>query len=427
MTGGQRVWPALAALAVALLVASLAVAPAWAAWTPPVDVARAQSPDSFSSSGVNVAPDGSVFFTWDRSGAVETRVRAPDGTFSAVRRITPSGTVARYSDFGIAVDSQDTAYYVWTVAGSDRRYVRTRVRHADGTLGPAQTLASAPGTGNGDADEVDVGVDRSGRAVFSWILYQPGQASLQTRTRSRAGGLGPTLDVGTGGYYGMTVTPAGRAIFGWQARAGYLARVLSPTGTLGPQLRVSPTGTDGQVASGGEDAVFSWKQPGPGEDWRIMTREWSPGGSLGPPQVISRGNVTSSAGGEGLAAVAPDGTAAFYWWASGRPEARVRTPSGSLGPIAHVFGDLHDDTGLEVVGDANDNFLFLADNAVIGGKLRSIVRTRSADGTWGPIHVLSPSGFNAYSGQVAMNAAGDAAATWYEGKRGFAVQGALGP
>jgi hypothetical protein len=56
-----------------------------------------------------------------------------------------------------------------------------------------------------------------------------------------------------------------------------------------------------------------------------------------------------------------------------------------------------------------------------------MVRTLSAGGAWGPIHVLSPSGFNAYSGQVAMNAAGDAAATWYEGKRGFAVQGAFGP
>jgi hypothetical protein len=158
-----------------------------------------------------------------------------------------------------------------------------------------------------------------------------------------------------------------------------------------------------------------------------MTRELSPGGSLAPPQVISRGNVTSSASGEGLVAAAPDGTAAFYWWASGRPEARVRSPSGSLGPTAHVFGDLHADTGLEVVGDANDDFLFLADNAVIGGKLRSVVRTLSAAGAWGPIHVLSPPGFNAYSGQVAMNAAGDAAATWYEGKRGFAVQGAFGP
>ncbi len=356
-------------------------------------------------------------------------MRAPAGTFTAVRRITPPGTVARYSDFGVAVDSQGTAYYVWTAAGSDRRYVRTRVRYADGTLGAVQTLASAPGTGDGDnTDEVDVGVDESGRAVFSWILYRPGQASLQVRTRSPAGKLGPTLDVGTGGYYGMTVTPAGRAIFGWQARAGYLARVLSPAGRLGPQLRVSATAdAGGQVASGGENVVFSWQQPGPGDDARMMTRELSAGGSLGPPQAIARGNVTSSGSGEGLVAVAPDGTAAYYWWASGRPEARVRSPSGSLGPIVHVFGDLHQDTGLEVVGDANDDFLFLADNVVLGGKLRSIVRTRSADGTWGPIHVLSPPGFNAYSGQVAINAAGDAAATWFEGKRGFAVQGVFGP
>jgi hypothetical protein len=158
-----------------------------------------------------------------------------------------------------------------------------------------------------------------------------------------------------------------------------------------------------------------------------MTRDWSPGGALSPPRVIARGNVTSSAGGEGLVAVAPDGTAAYYWWDSGRPEARVKSPSGTLGPTTHVFGDLHDDTGLEVVGDANADFLFLADNAGIGGNARSIVRTRAADGTWGPVHVLSPPGYNAYSGQVAMNAAGDAAATWFEGKRGFAVQGAFGP
>lgn len=427
MTGRNRLAAGFAALAVSSLVALLAVAPASAAWTPGVDVARAKPPD-VTATDVEVAPDGSAVFIWDRAGALDTRVRAPNGTFSAVRRITPRGSLGQYGDFEVAVDSEGTAYYVWGVGGIQGRQVRTRVRYADGTLGPVRTLATAAGTANDYLNEVDVGVDASGRAVFSWVRYQPHQASLQARTRSPGGQLGPTLDVGSGAYHGMTVTPAGRAIFGWQARAGYLARVLSPTGTLGPQLRVSASGNDGQVASGGENVVFDWKQPGPGNDWRIMTREWSPGGSLSPPQVITQGNVTSSAGGEGLIAIAPDGTAAYYWWASGRAGARIRSPSGTLGPIENVFGDIHGDTGLEVVGDASADFVFLLGNAPgAGNKQTAMVRTHSAGGGWGPVHVLTPPGYNAYSARVAINAAGDGAATWYEGKHGFAVQGAFGP
>lgn len=415
----------LSALLVGAMAALLGAAPASAAWTPYFTVAKSEPPSNLFATRVDIAPDGSAVFLWFRAGALQTRVRAPDGTFSAVRTIAPPGTLGGSGDFSdVAVDSKGTAFYVWRV-GTDGRSVRARVRHPDGTLGPVQTLATAGGVFGDAVSNVHVGVDGAGRAVFSWIRDRPdGRPVLQARTRTAAGGLGPTLNLGTAASSSqLIVTPQGRAFFAWDgARDGVFARTLSAAGTLGPRLRLSASGGDADVASGGGSALFSWRQDsGDNSDARIMTREWSPGGSLGPPQVIARGNVLSGVNGK-LIAMAPDGTAAYCWWASGRGQERVRSASGALGPIHTVFG-----TGVcRVAVDANANFVFLG-SAQIGGDQRVVTRTQSAGGALSPVHVLSPAGYDAYSADLAVNARGDAAAVWYEGIRGFAVQGAFGP
>jgi hypothetical protein len=330
----------------------------------------------------------------------------------------------RYAN--LAVDSDGNAYYVWTV-GTDGQYVRARVRHANGTLGPVQTLATAPGDElSGGLRNVNVGVDGAGRAVFSWIRDRGNKAPvLQARTRSATGGLGPVVDVGpAAGYSQLSVTLVGRAVFASESRMGILGRAMSAAGSLGPlqQVSTSAHASDPHVVSAGGRVLFSWRQDTSGGA-AIMARELSHG-SLTPPDIIASGALFSSIW--PTVALAPDGRAAFCWYPAGAgaevAEGRIRSPSGALGPIRTITPD-----GNCVVDIDTSGNVVWSGTVASGGKNRAFARIQPAGDALGPMHLLSPAGYNAYGGEVDVNDGGDAAVVWREGQQGFAVQGAAGP
>ena len=401
----------------AALGAMLYAASASAAWTHYFSLVKAEG---VGAPRVAVAPNGSAAFSWERSGGLQTRVRNPDGTLSPIQAIAPPETFRGFESTDLAVDSDGNAFYVWPV-GLDGRYVRARVRHANGTLGPVQTLATSPGDLDAGLRNVRVGVDGTGRAVFSWIRTKgAGTPVLQARVRSATGGLGPVVDIGSGaGYSQLTVTPGGRALFAWESHMGILGRAMSAAGSVGPlqQVSTSTHAIDPHVVAAGSRILFSWRQE-TGDDASIMARELS-GGSLTPPDVIASGGLLSSIW--PTVAIAPDGRAAFCWYAP-NPVGRVRSPSGALGPVETITPD--GDCVLDM--DASGNVVFGATVAT-GGKKRALARTQPAGGALGPMQLLSPPGYNASFTLVDVNAAGDAAAVWTEGQRGFAIQAAFGP
>lgn len=424
---------ALAMLVIVSTVALLGASRANAAWTRYPNLAKTLKPSSVSIPRVALAPDGSAVFIWTRDGGLRTRVAAPNGMLGPVQPITATNTVgAGPFEFSpgladLAVDPDGTAIYAWRNGRYFGRSVQTRVRHADGTLSPVRTLATAQGTSPSYLDRVHVGVDGTGRAVFSWIRYRPDPpALLQARSRSATGELGPVVNIGAGGLNlsQMTVTPQGRALFAWESHGRILGRAMTAGGDLGPLLELSASGEAPHVVAAGDIALFSWLQR-TADGAQIMARELSPGGSLGSPQVIASGDLSSSSV-DRTAAMAPDGTAALCWSRATQFECRTRSPSGFLGPIENVSGLK---PGRGEVGIDSGGALVFAWNAYDGDRIRVYARTQPVDGSLGPIRALSPvsDNFNAYFGNLAVNPAGDAAVVWQLGKRGFAVQGATGP
>lgn len=413
-----------ASLAIAALVL-LSAAPASASWTPSFTLAKAAGSSHPFIPRVAIAPDGTSVFLWERDGALQTRVRAPGGTLSPVQAIAPPNTVGGHHEADVAVDSDGNAMYVWA-AGVYGYSIRVRVRHANGTLGPVQTLATAPSDDDATAlEDLHVGFDGTGRAVISWIRgrYQK-QPILQTRSRSPAGVLGPVLTVGRSGFYSkLAVTSDGRAFYAWQSRDGVFGRAMNPGGTLGPLQQMSTSGDAVQLAASGGTAVFSWWQ-GTGNYARIMARERWPGGSLGPPEVIASGGLLSSS--SQAVALAPDGTSAFCWL-RGISEARIRSPSGDLGPIQALGQNSSPSVACQVRTDSSGDFVFADGFRTDDYKDRVFARTQPAGGALGPMHVLSPAGYNAHAVDLDVNAAGDVAAAWMLGDRGFAIQAAVGP
>ncbi len=408
---------------VAALAGMLVAASASAAWTPYFNVVNADR-GNFAPK-VAIAPDGTSVFLWgSSSGAnpgVKIRTRAPDGTKSPIQTIGPSAALTGDS-WDLAVDSDGNAFFVWLDVRNEYK-IRARERLANGTLGPVQTLAMADAPAS-ELGHVHVGTDGAGRAVFSWArLRADGSRVVQARSRSAAGILSPTVNVGSASEPQMAVAPDGRTFFTWRARTGaVLSRVLGRGGDLGSIRTISASGFDPQVATDGQSAVYLWVDPGDDQSQaRVMTRERLPGGSLASPQVVAEGG-TLLLSTEGNLAMASDGTASFCWIVAGTgAQGRIRSPSGTLGPTENLGG-----TGCQVGIDSSGDVVF-AESVNFGGKRRIFARTQPAGGSLGPLHVLSPPGYNGYLGGVAVNDTGDAAVVWQEGNRGFAIQGAAGP
>jgi hypothetical protein len=410
-----------ASLVVGLL-SLLAAASASAAWTPYFNLVKADR-HNFGPK-VAVAPDGTAVFLWNSESGldpgVKVRARPAGGPMGPVQKIGSSAVTSDVA-WNVAVDSDGNAFFVWLDVGNGSK-IRARERHANGTLGPVQTLATAQVPF--DLGNVDVGTDASGRAVFSWVRKRPdGSRVVQARSRSAAGALGTTINVGSASEPQMAVAPDGRTFFTWRTRNGaVLSRVMGVGGNLSSIQPISASGFDPQVVTGGGGALYLWVNPGDDQTQaRVMARERLPDGSLASPQVVAEGG-TLLLSTHGNVAMAPDGTAAFCWARGGSGvQGRIRSSSGTLGPIENIGGD-----DCQVGIDASGDVVF-AGSGDLGGKRRIFARTQPAGGALSSVHLLSPAGYNGYLGGVAVNAGGNAAVVWQEGNRGFAIQGAFGP
>jgi hypothetical protein len=372
---------------------------------------------------------------------------------------TPVGTISepgRVNTFEpqVAVNRGGNAIFVWKrrdVAGACPSgqtcfRIHARARSAAGTLSAIQILSAA----GQEAGSPDVALDDAGNAIFVWQRLDGSTACdgrpcqrIQARVRAPNGSLSATRTLSGPGRWSyfpqVEVDVDGNAVFLWRTRDGtgcgeavcysLRTRALSPDRKLSAVQTVSAAAellAELAVTPQG-DAVFVWEKEegtsgcGVSGCTRIQTRARSTDGTLSPIQTLSASNKNAFFP---HVAVDADGDAIFVWESedatndcnsSGctRIRARVRTAEGALSGVQTLSANGRDSLFGRVAVDAGGNAV-IAWQEGIGSCFCTPVRARarSADGTLGPIQVLSEPGRYAGSAQVVMDAGGNAVLFW---------------
>jgi hypothetical protein len=416
----------------------LAAASASAAWTPYVNIANQPG---VNGPLVEMDPAGNSVFMWMQTSdsgqaVVDTRVRAADGTLGPIQRIG-SG----WGQYDLAVDSQANAYYVWSDQNDSGDHLRTRVRSADGTLSAVQTLKTIP---KGESIRGTVAVDASGTAVYAWDQRKDDQSDdlLQARTRSASGTLGPVRSIGTGYLLdwgedaNLAVDASGNTTFVWTMGAtpddGWIhvfTRVLTDDGSLGPVREVSRAGVGGTdprvVVTPSGRALFGWSECTAHCSSVILLVRTRSADGDFGPRQV----VTKT---DDIAALpgldlkmTPTGEAVMSWRTNHAWYARTRAPGGTLGTRKTISSTMPRDSDMDI--DPQGNMVFAwTQFATADSKSRVLTRTESAGGVLSPTHVLSLANYNAYYPNVALSPTGVAAIGWQEGIHGFAIQASFG-
>jgi len=290
---------------------------------------------------VSVDAAGNAHFVWLGSPAsgqriVRTRRLAADGTFGPVQDVSAGGQFPATPR--LAVDAAGNAHFVWQQPGplNVGRLVQTRMRTADGTLGAVQDLSATAQSGE---QHPQLGVDAAGNAHFVWELNNGSTFVVQTRMRAANGALGPVQDLAApGGAAQVAVEPLGDAHFVWLGVSGnsqvIQTRRRVGNGTLGAVQDLSASGQSPgapQVALGaaGGPAHFVWP-PASSTSGIVQARRRAVDLTLGPVQDLSAPGTSTSLA---QVAVDSDGNAQFVWQRDGVVQTRRRAADGTLGAV----------------------------------------------------------------------------------------------
>jgi hypothetical protein len=335
----------------------------------------------------------------------------------------------------VAVGGNGDAAFVWARVVGGAYRVQTRSLTASGILTPIQTL-SGPGSSG-----AEVAVDGDGDATFAWIRSVDGSYRAQTRTRTASGSLTPvrTLSGSDASSARVAVTVDGDAIFAWtrqiggasrvQSRARSAAGVLSPVQTLSGVVGYpfAPVPRVGLDASG--NAVVAWirdhyDEAGEDRVGVVQTRTRFTDGTLGRVQDLSAPQLGVDSVRVG---VDPGGDAVFAWLcgichAHDTVVARSRSADGSLGPVQDLSAPGQFAYEPEVAVDADGGALVTWSRFVRVPPspdrpddhccYRIEGRWRSRLGALSPVRLLSPAGQDARWPDVAVDEDGDAVVTW---------------
>jgi pimeloyl-ACP methyl ester carboxylesterase len=364
--------------------------------------------------------------------------RTPPLTAGPGSRVLPGGTGPAWSDLTgsavdalgaqTAVDARGRAVFAWTSydPATDRARVQARTRSARGRLGPIVAL-SEPAL---DAFGVRVAVNARGAAVFSWLEYDSASAQivLKTRSRSARGVLGPVVAASEPGSDAfddsIAISDAGDTIVTWTMSANATgglharARERSAAGALGPVIELADPALESyapEVAIDGNGvATFAWTQLDRAAGHAtVQTRSRSADGAPGP--VVELADATRDTAWVHVA-VNRDGDAIFDWLAfdaasHAQVQARSRSSEGTLGSVTDLSDPGDDAYDQTAAVDADGNAVA---TWWIPGPSGARVETRSltAGGTAGPRAALSDPADDGYQPRVAVDEKGDAIFTW---------------
>jgi hypothetical protein len=324
----------------------------------PVQTLSAAGQDAFAPQ-VAVDPQGDAVFTWRRfvgtNWRIQARERSATGALSPVQTLSGAGQDAFGPEVGI--DRAGDAVFTWQRSDGTYRRIQARSLSTAGVLGPVQTL-SAEGR---NAQHPQIAVNRHGEAVSTWEGFVPSSSGcctrIQARTRSPAGVLSPIRIVSPphDSSQDMTtpqvgVDAQGNAVFTWRFiqfdfrdESSIQARTLSSAGGLGPVRTLSPEGFTGRFAGGPQvaingagDSIFTWHfaTDYADETLQVQARVRPAAGPFGPVLHFSPDSHDAFDPQVGL----DDTGDAALTWAQGdfgqhTIKARIRPAAGPLGPI----------------------------------------------------------------------------------------------
>ena len=359
---------------------------------------------------------GNTVFVWKTGAtypgavfsAIHTRTRSANAALGPVQIVASEFNGQTYTaplgGADVAMDGRGSAIIAWgrhwPLYGPQRESaIDVRRLSPRGVLGSIETIASGF---EWDPPFPSVAASANGHFVVSWVREDDAGARLQARMRS-AGVFGPLQEIAplpsADFGYGRAVAGDGHAIFGWSSPpedtgtriqfrlipfAGDASRVRSLSGGRrehGPIVRIDPAG----------NAVFAWVRSARDSSRYVQTRVRSSDGTLGPVQVVSLRSTDSRVYGHNLA-VAADGTAVYTWLLAGsdtaapQVQARIRSATGDLGPIANVGVAASASWPPRVAVDAVGNAVFAWIRR--DGQIQS--RTLSASGVLGAAETISP-------------------------------------
>jgi hypothetical protein len=303
---------------------------------------------------------------------------------------------------------------------------------AGAVFGPPFNLSAA----GQNAFIPQVVVDADGDAVFTWEGSDGTNARAQIRARSAGGALSAVQNLSAAGQDafspGVAIDADGDTVFTWVRQDGTTdcggvgcfrvqARARSAAGDLSAVQNLSAAGQDAftpRVAVGGDgDAVFAWRHRDGTTDcggmgcFRVQARARSAGGALSAVRTLSAAGQDASSPEVGVDA---DGDAVFTWQRSDgtndRAQIRARSAAGDLSTVRNLSAAGQDAVDPRVAvdadGDAVATWRFDASNE------RIQARARSAAGALSAVQNLSAAGQDAFNPQVAVGGDGDAVFTW---------------
>jgi hypothetical protein len=205
----------------------------------------------------------------------------------------------------------------------------TRTISPAGVPGPVRTIRTLDDRTDVAARDVQVGLDSTGDAVFSWT-----RDGIEARTFTGGNHLGPIQKLSAlGSDSALAMDPAGDAIVVWARNAKVVqARRVSTAGVVGPTKILSAPPLPGSafeprpavaIAADG-DAVAAWR--GPNRD--IFARTFSNPNVLGPIEQLSVSDPNSSAPVLPTVAIDPSGDHALVVW----------PPIGTGAPLEGAWG-----------------------------------------------------------------------------------------
>ena len=194
----------ISVLCCGVMLACAALASATPVFLTPVNVSDAGQ-DAFETQ-VAVDASGIEHHIWTRFDGANTRVqhrsRSQSGNFGPVQTLSSAGEDA--SQPKIDLDGNGDAVAVWTRFDGTHARVEAAVRLAGGSFGAPQLVSPA----GQSADQPDVSVDSSGKAVAVWISYDAGTTGtgrIQAAVRPAGGSFGAALAISDAGA--VTDTP----------------------------------------------------------------------------------------------------------------------------------------------------------------------------------------------------------------------------
>ncbi|MCW2995985.1 MAG: domain containing protein [Conexibacter sp.] len=401
-----RGWLAGAALTLGL--AASVPATALAGWSAP----------AFPITGVGNAPDIAVGARGDVAlvapaiaGGVLVATRAPGGAFAPP---TPLGGATFAPQARIAINAAGDVAVAWITATA----IHLAVRPHGAAFRPALDIPAVLGS---SYDRIHVGIDDAGAVALGWQAVSGGKTLAQFAIVSPDGTLG-TVGGSAGGQsvssvFDLAMNAAGDAIVSWVRTDGtnYLAQaaVRAPgASAFGTPVTLSQTGvnaTDPSVALApdGSSAV-AWELADAGGN-RSQVSYRPRDGLFSLPTFASPTGLTSSYPAIALAGdgdvvtswTGPGGNAATRTGAFGSafsgPASQFDTGGGTTGVAAAAGGHA------VVVYANNANTTLYASSRAPGGGFDAPVPVAPGVAAYYANYLVTP---------VAMDAAGDAAATW---------------